>query len=61
MRVTQKCGGIVEDDGYAMYEGYAISVLPKTSIVKRKETAGTVIILSLRRDGMDGGGGWLTY
>lgn len=47
MRVTQKRGGI-EDDGCAMYEGYAISVLPKPSIVRRKETAGTVIILSLR-------------
>lgn len=50
MRVTQKRGGIAEDDGCAMYERYAISVLPKSSIVKRKETAGTVIILPLRAE-----------
>lgn len=50
VRVTQKCGGIVEDDGCATHERYAISVLPKSSIVKRKETAGTVIILPLRAE-----------
>lgn len=60
MRVTQKRGGIAEDDGCAMYEGYVISVLPKQSIVtkrKRKRTpAGTVIILLLRRKmGRDAG------
>lgn len=48
VRVTQKRGGIAEDDGCTTYERYAISVLPKSSIVKRKETAGTVIILPLR-------------
>lgn len=50
VRVTQKRGGIAEDDGCATYERYTISVLPKSSIVKRKETAGTVITLPLRAE-----------
>lgn len=47
VRVTQKRGRIAKDDGCATYEHYAISVLPKSSIVKRKET---VIILPLRAE-----------
>ena len=50
VRVTQKHGGIAEDDGCATHECYAISVLLKSSIVKRKETAGTVIMLPLRAE-----------
>lgn len=50
VRVTQKRGGIVEDDGCAMYEGYAISVLPKPSIVKRKGNSGDCdyIVIALK-------------